>query len=384
MKKVKTEEVVTLKKIGGITNLSVATVSDILNNNPKCFAGKKTKERVISVARELGYHPNLLYRSLRKRETHTIGLIVPNLYVNVTITNIELIELLAWDEGYHIFIGYSRNNSQKENALLKDFLSRRADGIILVVGTEGKNMHELNYLLEKNYPFVTIGKFQNYRCSSVTTDYYAGGKMAAKHLLERGCKKLGIFGYTKTADFHGRVRKDGFKDTVRDYGMETEEFDVFENMGDLVLSSDVLIKRSFLKALEILHGKHSFDGIFASNDDIALGLINAALRLGVKIPEELAVVGFDDSPSALASIVPITTIRQKREEIARNAFKILKEKIQKGSDKLITKKIRPELIVRSSTDSQKDITEGMGQEIKKEVKRQNKIEVERDILKIGM
>jgi DNA-binding LacI/PurR family transcriptional regulator len=360
MGEAKRGRVVTLKEISEITNLSIATVSDILNHNPKCFAGEKTKETVFKVSEKLGYHPNLLYRNLRKRETHTIGLIIPDIYVNVTVANAEIIESLAWEEGYHVFIGYSHNNPEKENALLKDFVGRRVDGIILVVGRESNDMPELRYLLRNNYPLVTIGRFENYRCRFVTTDYYAGGQMAARHLLERGCKKLAFIGSSRVSNYLKYQRKAGFKDTVMEYGMQPEEFYILKGGEDAVTSSGILIKESFKKTYEILQENRSIDGVFASNDDIALGCINAALSLGLDIPEEMAVVGFDDSPSAIAGLVPITTIHQKKEEISRIAFKMLHERIQKRSGRTVSRTIKPELVVRSSTDSRRDIMKDMG------------------------
>jgi DNA-binding LacI/PurR family transcriptional regulator len=356
----KKNKVATLKDISKKAGLSVTTISDILNKNPKCFAGEKTKEKVFKIADEIGYHPNLLSRSMRAKRTYTIALIFPNLHTNVTLANIELIEKLAWEKNFHVFIGYSQNNIKKEEELLKDFVSRRVDGIILIVGGEGENRSELGYLIEHNYPFVTIGKFRNYKASFVTTDYYLGGQLAAEYFYKLGFKKVAVFSFLPwgkkgSEPLGDETRRSGFNDKALEYGMSVEGCNLFVKRGmeTLPIQMEELVTKSFTEAEKVLKQKNRPEAIFARNDDIALGIIKAALKLGLKIPEDLSVIGFDDSPSSFFSPVPITTVRQEREQISRRAFEILIKKMDTSSKDIIGEVIPPKLIIRSSTIREK-------------------------------
>ncbi|MCS7180960.1 MAG: LacI family transcriptional regulator, partial [bacterium] len=143
---------VTLKEISKKLNLSVSTISAILNNNPNCFASKKTREKVFKVVYELGYKPNLIARSLRKRKTNTIGFIAPILNIGVTLSDIEILEELAWEKGYSLIIGYSKSNPEIEEKILEEFYNRNVDGIILIpTGIKSEN-NFLKRLLKINFP----------------------------------------------------------------------------------------------------------------------------------------------------------------------------------------------------------------------------------------
>ncbi len=350
------KKAVTLKDISEKAGLSVATVSDILNDKPKCYAGEAARKRVFKLVEELGYRPNLLYKSMRQQKTNTIGLIVPNLHVNVSLANIEVIEDIAWKNDYHVYIGYSQNDIDKEEDLLKDFVNRRVDGIILIVGREGENRKELQYIIDHAFPFVTIGRFQEYNVSSVSTDYYTGGRLAARHLSGLGFSRVGVM--VMTSSWGVLSRKAGFLDEAAECGMSVQDL-CSEKQGSRLLDPDNCPVVTFEKTVN-----HSFsrfsegwrrgmrpEAVFAGNDYIALGIVRAATELGIHVPEELSVIGFDDSPSAIFSFVPLTTVRQKREEVGRRAVKMLFDKIdsQAKADALIEETIPPELVVRQST-----------------------------------
>ncbi len=182
-----------MKNLSEKTGFAVSTVSGILNESPYCFAGEAARKKVRDAARELGYYPNLLSRSLKSGKSNTLGLLVPSVYVNVTLSKIEMIEALAWKAGYHVFIGYSNNDTRKENALLGDFMSRRVDGIIIVAGDNCGSRREMENLVERDFPLVVIGEVSGYvdmDCPVVLSDNYSGGRQAAEHLLSLGHEKL--------------------------------------------------------------------------------------------------------------------------------------------------------------------------------------------------
>ncbi|MCM8773079.1 MAG: LacI family transcriptional regulator [Candidatus Omnitrophica bacterium] len=337
---------VTLKEISKRANVSVSTVSAILNNSPFCFAGEKTRKKVIKIAEELGYYPNLLYRSLRNKKTNTIGLIIPHLYYSEITIDIELLESILWDNGYHLFIGYTRNDPKKEEALIKDFLSRRVDGIIFVIGKERNKNKEIEKIINKNFPFITVGRFKNLKTDFISTDYFKGGYIAGKHLYEKGYEKLGIlFGKDENSeDLTVKERKNGFLNFAKEKNLEVKEYYIekgFNNVENLIEESEKI-------GMKILKEKNRPSGIFASNDEIAVGIIKSALKLGIKIPEELGIIGFDNSLSSILSPIPITTIRQKKEVVAKRAVENIINKIGEKKEK-IEEYIEPELIEREST-----------------------------------
>ncbi len=338
---------ITLKEISKRANVSVSTVSAILNNNPNCFAGEKTRKRVIEIAEELGYYPNLLYRSIRSKKTNTIGLIIPHLYYSEITVDIELLESLLWEKGYHLFIGYTKNDLKKEECLIKDFLSRRVDGIIFVVGKEKENKNnEIEKIIKRNYPFITIGRFGNLNTDFITTDYYKGGYILAEHLYQMGYRNLGVvFGKNEKSDLSIEERKRGFLEYARSKNLVVKEYYL---KGKEYTSVEKLIKDSDTLGEEILENKNRPDAIFASNDEIAVGIIKSAIKLGIKIPDEFGVCGFDNSLSSILSPVPITTIRQKKEKVAKEVVKAMIRKVENNEIK-IEKFIEPELIKRDST-----------------------------------
>lgn len=305
---------VTLKEISKRANVSVSTVSAILNNNPTCFAGEKTRKKVIEIAEELGYYPNLLYRSLRNKKTNTIGVIIPHLY-------------------------YSE--------VTKDFLSRRVDGIIFVIGKEIGISKEIEKIINKNFPFMTIGRFRNLTTDFISTDYFKGGYIAGKHLYEKVYEKFGIL-FSKeenNGDLTVKDRKNGFLKFIKEKNLEVKEYYIEKGYTNI----ENLIEKSEETGMKILKDKKNMKfAIFASNDEIAVGLVKSALKIGIKIPEELGIIGFDNSLSSILSPIPITTIRQKKEVVAKRAAETIIKKIERTKGK-IEEFIQPELIEREST-----------------------------------
>jgi len=336
---------ITLKEISKRANVSVSTVSAILNNNPTCFASENTRKKVIEIAGELNYYPNLLYRGIRNKKTDTIGLIIPHIYYSSMTVDIELLESLFWKKGYHLFIGYTKDDLKKEEGLIKVFLSRRVDGIIFIAGKEDKNK-EIEKIIKRGYPFLTIGRFRNLKTDFITTDYYRGGYLLAEHLYQMGYRNLGVVFYeNKISYLSTEERKRGFLEYAKEKDLVVKEYYL---KGKGYTTVEQLIKDSEILGEEILKSKNRPDGIFASNDEMAAGIIKSAIKLGIKIPDELGVVGFDNSLSSVLSPIPITTIRQKREEVAKEAVETMIRKLENNKIK-IERFIEPELIKRDST-----------------------------------
>ena len=330
---------VTLKEIAEQLNLSPSTVSAILNNKPNCFASKRTKRKVVETAIKLGYRPNFVARSLRKQKTYTIGFIAPLLTTGITLSDIEILETLCWEKGYQLLIGYSKINPEREEKILEEFYYRRVDGIILIpTGLKSENKF-LKNLVEVEFPIVTITKAEGVDISFVSTDYQRGGYIATEYLIKTGHKRIGFFG--SSVDFYSiRERFYGYKKALEVNGIkfkedrifivqESKDFDIIYRVGKKII-------------------KQGLDGIFAGNDTLALILIKVAMDNGLKIPDDVSIVGFDDSEIAKFSPVALTTVRQPVEKITRSVFDILLNMIEgkrKGRRKIM---FEPELIIRDS------------------------------------
>lgn len=330
---------ITLKEIAKEElNLSISTVSAILNNKPNCFASKKTKEKVIRFVNELGYRPNFIARSLRKQKTNTIGFIAPVLNIGLTLNDIEFLTSLAWEKRYNLIIGYSKGEPEREEKILEEFYNRQVDGIILIpTGIKSEN-NFLKKLIEINFPIVIITKIPKIDAFFVSTDYRKGGYIATEFLIKNGHKKIGFLsGDLKYYTL--RERYYGYKRALKKYGFK-EEF-IFQ----------IKDEKSFEEIEEVSHKilDNGLDAVFVGNDYIAIQLINLAIKKGIKIPDRISVIGFDNSEITKFSQIPLTTIKQPVEKITKYSFNLLLKLINR--EKITEKKVKyfkTELIIRES------------------------------------
>ncbi|MCM8818851.1 MAG: substrate-binding domain-containing protein, partial [Candidatus Omnitrophica bacterium] len=236
-------------------------------------------------------------------------------------------------------IGCSYKKSDLEEKLLEEFYYRKVDGIILIsVGKRYKNKF-LEKLININFPIVSYTKIEGLNIDYVSTDYFYGGYLAGKHLIECGYKKIGFLGYGLTG-VSIRERFEGFKKALIDYKYNIDE----KNFIFLKSEKD----EEILKRCEYIFEK-KIDGIFAENDITALTLLQFAMKKRKKIPEELGIVGFDDIQFSKIYPLSLTTIKQPIEEISKKIFKILIKKIEGKDSKKYKILIKPELIKRETT-----------------------------------
>ncbi|MFH0797114.1 MAG: LacI family DNA-binding transcriptional regulator [Candidatus Omnitrophota bacterium] len=345
----------TLKEISRQTGVAFSTCAAILRADTSCFAGLKVKQRVLATARELNYRPNPIARSLRTRKSNTIGLILPHMIFSSRAIDMELIENLAWQKGYHLFIGYSQNDVSKEEALLSDFVDRYVDGIIIILGHPSFKGPYLKSLISTTFPLVAVNYFKKRSLPTVSTDFYRGGQMAARYLLKLNHKRVNVIAAdTNYPSIEQRLR--GFREVFQEAGLKSEGIFILEKSTNKVVPLEKLVIAGYQTARKVLSQPKKPTAIFAGNDEIGLGVIKAALDLGIKVPEGLSVIGFDDSPAATFSPISLTTIRQPREEISKKAVEMLltliEQKSMRGKEtksELKTIWLKPKLIIRSST-----------------------------------
>lgn len=298
----------TLKDVAKETGLTVSTVSRVLNN--RGYISEETRQKVYDAMKKLNYHPNEVARSLSKQSTNTIGVIVPHIRHPYFAELISNLESQAYQHKHKILLFNSQEKNEKEWEYLEMCSSNRVAGIILCSGTVG--VEEFTGL---NVPLVTIERYIENGTAAVECDNMQGGRLAAKHLIERGCRHLvhisGVHGTAMPAD----DRAAGFAEVCSQSGVE------YQVAGTEAYQYNNLEYHEVLEKL--LKENPKTDGIFASSDLIAAQLLQVCAKLGISVPEQLKIVGFDDVNIASLTTPPITTVRQPVKEMAKLAVEFL-------------------------------------------------------------
>jgi LacI family transcriptional regulator, sucrose operon repressor len=298
----------TLKDVAQETGLTVSTVSRVLNN--RGYISDETRKNVYSAMKKLNYHPNEVARSLSKKSTNTIGVIVPHIrhpYFAELISNLE-------NEAYHhklkILLFNSQDKDEREREYLDMCTSNRVSGVIICSGNVA--LKEFSGL---NVPLITIERYLENGTATVECDNFQGGKLAALHLIEQGCSNLihlsGVNEHAMPAD----QRAFGFVETCIKHGVSHQEF------ATSAFQYNSLEYHEFIEKVLLEHPY--VDGIFASSDLIAAQLLQVCAKKSIKIPEQLKIVGFDDVNIAALTTPPITTIHQPIKEMSKVAIELL-------------------------------------------------------------
>lgn len=327
---------VTIKDIARIAGVSPSTVSRSLNDYPNI--SKKTKEKIKKIADELGFEFNEAARSLNKKKTNTIGVIIPQFFDDmrgeIFFANFlgKLIKE-AQLKGYHIRIEYEI----EKNYIRRMIQSRSVDGLLLANPYISKE--DVNFIINKKIPYIFLHylseNYINSEVNYVRTNQEKGGYLATKYLLEKGRKRiLTLSGLSINYEFIERTR--GYKKALKEFGIEDEyiwDIDVtFEAAKNAIKKNKKILK--------------DINAIFAQTDLMALGVIDALNELGMKIPEEISVVGFDNIQIGTYFKPKLTTVEQPIDKLAKIGVKNLIDLMNKNIN--IKKFIDPKLVVRES------------------------------------
>lgn len=300
-----------LEDVAKRANVSKTTVSRVLNN--RGYLSQETITRVYQAMKELNYQPNVVARQLYQKKTQLIGLLFP------TIANPFFGELSAelekrlYNEGFKVLIGNSMNDPKKEADYLNQLLSKQVDG--LIVGTHNQGIKEYNY---EHLPVVAIDRNMNQDIPVIESDNYAGGVLATTYLIEQGAQKIIHTNGPITLDSPTKRRRLAYEDTMRQHGLTpitvTLDFNIPYHEKKQILT-------------QIFYDHPDLEAIFASNDIDAALIMQIALELGKKIPDDLLLVGYDGT-KVIQNILPnLTTIVQPIEAIAQTAVDVLKARL---------------------------------------------------------
>lgn len=323
----------TIKDVAKESGLAVGTVSRILNN--RGYISEKSRRKVQEAMEKLDYKPNEMARSLKKRSSNLIGIIVPQIAHPYFASLISALEEAAYECDYRILLMNSQGDPRKENRFIDLCYRNQVAGIVLCNG----NM-DIVKPDKLSVPVVTIERKMEGGDAAIECDNEEGGRLAARHLIERGCHNLlHISGFTHL-DMPAEKRGLGFSEESRINGVKATIISVpFENYR--LPQAEQILER-------ILNGNPLVDGIFASDDILAGELLRVCIKKGIKVPEQMKIIGFDDMGLPGVSYPAITTIRQPVDEMAKEAVNC----ISRLSEKKETAKrtvFSVKLIVRETT-----------------------------------
>ncbi|SEH01147.1 LacI family transcriptional regulator [Nonomuraea solani] len=331
----------TLQMIADRLGLHVSTVSRVLHAKPGeglRAASSPTVERVRKLADELGYQRNPHAMSLRTQRSNLIGVLVPRLSDMVLATIYEGVEEAAAEHGLSTFVANTRDIPEEQRARTEMVLARRVDGIIF--GDAHSDSGFLDEVAARGVPFVLVNR-QAEGHPSVVCDDYLGGRMVAEHLLELGHEDVAVVAGEPYAST-GINRTGGFADRFREAGLPIPAHRIVHSRFDA--------RGGRAGTERVLASGPPPSALFVVNDFGAIGALGALRDHGLRVGVDIAVVGFNDTPLAAELPVPLTTVRSPMHEMGRRGLRKLVRVLEGGRAE--TELLRPELVVRASSDPQ--------------------------------
>lgn len=332
---------ITIYDIAQVLNLSASTVSRALQNNP--LINDETRDKVQKAAAEMGYVPNWIASSLRKKRSNIIGLIVPRTSMYFQSTAISGIQHEAHKYGFSIMIGQSDETVAMEKELVHTFFSLRVDGLLAVASMFTTNYEHFSPFIKGNIPLVFYDRvpidFPGY---SITGDDFTGGYLATEHLIKQGCKRIAHFSGVLTCNLY-QQRLAGHKAALAKYNIPFDERLLYIHN----LTSDA----ATTAAQQLLTSDPLPDGLFAANDTSAVAFIQEAKRRNIAIPGQIKVVGYSNDLSSRIISPSLTTIEQSGYKMGQKAVETVIQLVNQDDTVKVTKNfVFPvELMEREST-----------------------------------
>lgn len=323
---------VTINDVAKLAGVSIATVSRVVNGNHS--VDKEMKSKVENAVKILGYKPNLTARTLAKNSSNIIGIVIPNVSIPYFIDLLKAIEKKSRELGYSIIISNSEGNKEIEKSVIKTLKRRNTDGIFLIPAS-----NDIDSLDIYDIPFVVVTQYLK-KVDSVSVNHEKGAFLITEHLINEGFKDIAYIGNYEDDKFTGfkkALSKNKIKFDMANFIQETAWLDYFDDYEIADFVKDMKNK--------------NINAIFAHNDVAAFKVIRILSDYGYRIPEDIAVAGFDNSFLSKISNPKITSIEQPIEEIVKIAFeKILKKINNKDKDNTIENiLLEPKLVIENST-----------------------------------
>ncbi|MEP7238895.1 MAG: LacI family DNA-binding transcriptional regulator [Ferruginibacter sp.] len=329
----------TIKDIARQLNISVSTVSRAIRNASD--VNPETKKAVLALVEELNYQPNQLALSLRNKQTHTIGVIVPNLDYVLSVM-VRGIDEVALEAGYTVMICQSNESFGREILNTRRLLDSLVDGFIISVSSETKTFEHFKKIQEKNIPMVVFDRVTPALIApSVRLDNEAGGFIATEHLLEQGYKRIAILAGPKNLGI-SNSRMDGYLNALKKHKIKKDD--------DLIIHCDFNQDYAFFATQELLAMKKRPDAIFTISDRMAIGAMLAIKKKGLRMPEDIGLVGFNNEPVTSLVTPQISSVDMSAFELGKAAAKLFIETMHHHEDMTSVEHVlKPKLFIRESS-----------------------------------
>lgn len=301
------KEKVNIKTIAQKAGVSVATVSRVINQNGRFSAD--TEEKVKKVMKEMDYHPNTVAKSLREKHSRVVGVIVPDI-MNAHFARLVLeIENYLFAHSYSTVICNTNESDELEKKHIDTLISQRVSGIIFISGKRHYSLDDIAVIYVDRRP---DDYDNNNECVVVESDNEKGGYLATKELIEKGCKDIAIL-YSYDTDYNQKMRFSGYKRAIEEHNLTMKTINI-----DYV-SAAVATER----IKDYINAGNKIDGLVCTTDIFAIGAIIGLEELGITVPGEIKVTGYDDSMLASLYNPAITSIRQSVVDMAKKSVDII-------------------------------------------------------------
>ncbi len=328
----------TIVDVARTAGVAVGTVSNHLNGSS--HVSPKTAEKIERAIARLGYRIHLGARSLRSQRTHTVGLIMPSISNPFYAELAQAMENVLWERGYQMLLGYSAMDEDRERKQLDSLESRRVDGVFLIHSSTPPR----DRLKRMSLPVVCLDRAIEGQLS-VSTDNVLGGRLAARHLVALGHRRIAILA-GQPSDLNIQDRLKGFTAVLSEL-KDCEE-------PQILTGPRQAIELGYEVGRLLEGGRHPPTAIFAANDTVAVGAWRSLLEFGIRVPQDISIVGYDDIEMTRLLIPPMTTVAQDKAGMAREAVGLLLQVLERDAKEPAERQIirvPPHLTVRGSTGS---------------------------------
>lgn len=330
------KKLVSIKDVARAANVSYSTVSRALSNSE--LVRPETRARIVRWAEKLNYTANSIARGLVTQQTRTVGLVVTTIADPFLGEVVDGIEQVALKHGYSLFLSNGRANPEQELAVIRSFKERRVDGI-LVIATRMGSLY-LDQLRKLDAPIVLINNLkplhEDEKIRSISIDNLGGGRMAVEYLISKGHERI-VYITDERGDQSNRDRMVGYRSALLEAGLPLP--------AELIVHGDETPEGGMEAIRRLLAKKQKFTAVFCYNDRSAIGVLKSLQEAGLRVPEDVSVVGFDDI--FFSSYIDLTTVRQPKFEMGALAMEMMLKLIQ--GDQAVTNVTVPgTLVVRGS------------------------------------
>ena len=326
---------ITIKDIADRAGVSYATVSRALNN--RSDVSDSTRKLIMELASQMGYQPNAIARSLVKRKSMNIALVVPDVsnpfFADITMA----VNSAAEDAGYTTMVCNTGWDPQKEQEKLRIMVEQRVDGIIL----KPTGFFKPEILESYNVPIIVLWHAGEDDLSYIEVDHEHGSRMAVQHLVDRGYKNIAYIGGQETSPAN-QIRLLAYQQTLQQNALKADP--------KLISFGGFTLESGYERFGKMMQQNHKPDAVFCSNDIIALGVLQYAREHQIDVPKQLGIIGFDDINYASLPQINLSTVSQPRDKLGEQALFALIHEMESFPDRTRQRiLVAPELKIRSTT-----------------------------------